>query len=340
MRHVVPLVLAVLVLLASFWAGLWWWSAQRVEEQFLQWQARQAAEGRDVTFTEMRVVGFPTHLRLSLSEPGMKDSSGWEWAGPDVTAEAALWQPRRVRLTFPGTHALQPPEDSMLAPLELASGAAEGWLWLDGRGVIEGMSLAFRRLALAGYFDGGTSAQALDVSWGRPAMMSGQEGADPGDVPFVLDIQELELPSAAEPPLGRSLQHLLAQGSLEGWLQLGPPAVTLPAWAAAGGQVVLNELQMDWGPLQLQGDASLTLDQEQRPLGAGRARVRGFEAAVGAFTEAGLMEEDIGSMARLALLAMSSENSDGERQIEVPITAQDGILRVGPLPLMPLPPLF
>ena len=126
----------------------------------------------------------------------------------------------------------------------------------------------------------------------------------------------------------------------DGVLQLGPPAVTLPAWAAAGGQVVLNELQMDWGPLQLQGDASLTLDQEQRPLGAGRARVRGFEAAVGAFTEAGLMEEDIGSMARLALLAMSSENSDGERQIEVPITAQDGILRVGPLPLMPLPPLF
>lgn len=339
MSRIVPLLLVVLVLLASFWSGLWWWSAHRLEEQFLQWQAAQAAEGRDFRFTEMRVGGFPTHLRLRLSEPAMTDLSGWEWRGPDVTAEAALWQPRRVQLEFPGTHSFQPPERSMLAPLEFAAGAAHGQLWLDNRGVIEGMRLAFQRLALAGYFDGGTRAQALEVGWGAAAV-DAQEDADARDVPFFLEIRELELPSAAEPPLGRSLERLLAQGALEGWLQLGPPAESVPAWAARGGQVKLDDLQISWGPLRLQGEANLTLDQERRPLGAGHARIVGFEAALGAFAEAGLVQEDIGSMARLALLAMSSENNAGQRQLEVPMTAQEGILRVGPLPLLPLPRLF
>ena len=342
MRYFFPLTLAFLILFASFWAGIWWWSSIRVEEQFLRWQARQAAEGRDFTFADMSVGGFPTHLRLNLTQPSMVDASGWQWSGPDLTAEAALWQPRRVSLEFPGTHVFEPPERSLLAPLELAAGVAEGDVWFDRRGLVDGMRLTFQRLALAGYFNGGTSAQALDVAWGRAIAEDQANGASRGvgDVPFFLAIDELELPSAAEPPLGRSLQELSAEGTIEGWLELGPPEEVIPAWAERGGQAQVEELRMTWGPLRLEGDASLTLDQERRPLGAGHARVQGFEAAVQAFTEAGLVEQDIGSMARMALLAMSQDSSDGQREIEVPITAQDGVLRVGPLPLLPLPPLF
>jgi hypothetical protein len=43
---------------------------------------------------------------------------------------------------------------------------------------------------------------------------------------------------------------------------------------------------------------------------------------------------------RFALLALSSEDEGGRRMIEVPLSAQDGVLLVGPLPLLPLDPLF
>jgi hypothetical protein len=342
MRYVFPVLLVALVLFGSFWAGIWWWSALQVEEQFLQWQAQQAAEGRVLDYTDMKVVGFPSHLRLKIDEPSMLDATGWRWNGADLTAEAPLWQPRQLHLTFPGTHTFQPPENSPLAPLELAAATAEGQLWLDRRGRLEGLRLDLRRLALAGYFNGGTKAESLLIGWGNAVEEGAATVADSDSdlVPFVLAIDELELPSAAEPPLGRSLQQLRARGNLDGLLEFGPPETVLPSWAERGGQVQLDEVQLTWGPLRLEGDGNLTLDQERRPLGAGHARIFGFEETVNALAEADLVKQDVAGLARLALLAMSSENSQGRRQIEVPITAQNGILRVGPLPLLPLPRLF
>lgn len=341
MSRILPLLLAPLLLLAVLWSSLWWWSATRLEQQFQQWQAREAARGREFHFTDVEVGGFPTHLRLSFSEVTMSDPSGWYWRGPAAVAESPLWQPRQVRLEFPGTHEFRPPEASMLAPLELATGVAQGELWLDRQGRIESMWLEFERLALAGYFAGATMARELQLAWGKTALQERGEMPAVDATPFMLELEDLELPSAAEPPLGRSLDRLLARGSLEGWSGFEPPlAESIPAWAQQGGAVKLEEIALFWGPLRLEGNATLTLDDKARPLGVGTARILGFEATLDAFTEAGLVQEEVTEVARFALLAMSSEDGQGHRQLKAPVTAQDGMLRVGPLPLFPLPPLF
>ena len=145
-------------------------------------------------YTDMKVVGFPSHLRLKIDEPSMLDATGWRWNGADLTAEAPLWQPRQLHLTFPGTHTFQPPENSPLAPLELAAATAEGQLWLDRRGRLEGLRLDLRRLALAGYFNGGTKAESLLIGWGNAVEEGAATVADSDSdlVPFVLAIDELE----------------------------------------------------------------------------------------------------------------------------------------------------
>ncbi|HLS68648.1 MAG TPA: DUF2125 domain-containing protein [Kiloniellales bacterium] len=342
MRSALPLLLVPLLLMAILWSSLWWWSATRLEAQFRDWQAREAAEGREFHFTDVKVGGFPTHLRLSFSDARMSNAKGWEWHGPAAMAEAPLWQPRDVWLEFAGNHRFLPPPTSLSAPLEFAAEVAQGRLWLDRQGRIEGMRLDLQGLAFTGYFDGGTSARALEIAWGRALqeVREARAALGAGDIAFFLKVEELELPTATEPPLGRNLEELVAEGTIEDWHHAGSIAEAVPAWADQGGHLQLDEVQMTWGPLWLQGDARVTLDEERRPLGAGHARLLGLEGTLDALTQGGMLKEDVGNMARLLLLAMSDESRDGQRQIEVPVTAENGVLRLGPLPLLPLPRLF
>lgn len=342
MRRFALYLLPPLLLLALLWSGFWWWSADRLEAELRAWQRVQAEQGREVTFGRVAVDGFPTHLRLRLGAPRASDASGWLWTGPEVVGRASLWRPQRIELRFPGTQRLEPPPGSPLAPLELAAARAEGLVLVTSEGEVEAGRLRLERIALAGYVDGGTSAEALELAWGVEPIAGTAAAAEPsGDaVPFLFRVDGLTMPSAIEPPLGRSLERLVAAGRIEGRAPAGPPAESLPVWAAAGGLLDLQSLELLWGPLRLEGTGSLTLDPEHRPLGAGNARILGFERAIEAFTDGGLVEEQIGRMVGLALLALSSEDESGRRAIEVPLTAQDGVLSVGPLPLLPLDPLF
>lgn len=343
MRRVALYLLLPLLPLALLWSGFWWWSADRLEGELQAWQRLQAEQGRQVSFGDVAIDGYPTHLRLRLASPRVSDASGWLWTGPQVTGQASVWRPQRITLSFPGTQRLEPPPGSPLAPLELAAARAEGLVLLASDGRVEAGRLRLDRVALAGYVDGGTSAEALELAWGlEPIAGSMVEAAEPaGDpLPFLFRVEGLSMPSAVEPPLGRSLERLVAAGRIEGRPPAGPPAESLPVWAAAGGLLDLQSLELVWGPLRLEGTGSLTLDPQHRPLGAGNARILGFERAIQAFTDGGVVEEQIGRMVGLALLALSSEDESGRRMIEVPLTAQDGVLLVGPLPLLPLDPLF
>jgi len=342
MRRLAFYLLPPLLLLALLWGGFWWWSADRLEAELRAWQRVQAEQGREVSFGGVAVGGFPTHLRLQLGAPRVSDASGWLWTGPEVVGRASLWQPQRIELGFPGTQRLEPPPGSTLAPLELAAARAEALVLVTSEGDVEAGRLRFERVALAGYVDGGTSAESVELAWGVEPIAGSAAAGEPagGALPFLFRVDGLAMPSAIQPPLGRSLERLLAAGRVEGRPPVGPPAESLPLWAAAGGLLDLQSLELVWGPLRLEGAGSLTLDSEHRPLGAGNARILGFERAIEAFTDGGLVEEQIGRMVGLALLALSSEDESGRRAIEVPLTAQDGVLFVGPLPLLPLDPLF
>lgn len=338
MRWLLLYFLLPLVLLGLLWSGFWWWSAGKLRDQLERWQAVQAEQGRKVSFRAVRVEGFPARLRLHLADPEVADRSGWLWEGPTITGEASLWQPRRIHLSFPGTQRLEPPPGSPLAPLELATGDAEGDAVLARDGSLDSFRLRFDGVALAGYVNGGTRAESLELGWGGEARSADGSGAE--DFPFLLRIEGLEMPSAIEPPLGRNLERLVATGRVEGRPRIGPPAVTLPEWADAGGVVELETLEVVWGPLRLEGDASLSLDPQNRPLGAGTARILGFERSLDAFVEGGLVEEEVAGAVRFGLLALSGRDENGQRVIEVPLSAQDGVLLIGPLPLLPLPALF
>ena len=77
-----------------------------------------------------------------------------------------------------------------------------------------------------------------------------------------------------------------------------------------------------------------------QPVGAMTATVSGHGETIDALVAADVIRPRDGSIARLILTAMSKSPAEGgEPQIRVPLTAQDGYLSVGPVRLIPLPPI-
>jgi len=83
----------------------------------------------------------------------------------------------------------------------------------------------------------------------------------------------------------------------------------------------------------------MTLDQALRPQAALTAQVAGYGEALDAFAAAGAMRPSDAALAKTFLNIMAKTIS-GRRVIEIPLTAQDGTLFAGPLPLVKLKPVL
>ena len=90
----------------------------------------------------------------------------------------------------------------------------------------------------------------------------------------------------------------------------------------------------------MRANGTVALDQRMRLLGALTADIRGFEEALGALAEAGILRREMLPASRVTLnLLAKTDKSDGRRVLTVPLTAQDGALLVGPIKLAVLPPV-
>jgi hypothetical protein len=110
-------------------------------------------------------------------------------------------------------------------------------------------------------------------------------------------------------------------------------------WRDSGGKIDVTRFVLTWAPLDADGDATLALDQANRPLGAGTLRVRGHNEAIDALVQARLIRPQEAFAAKLMLSPLARPAPDGRPQIQTPVTAQDGRLSINNIPLLPLPAL-
>src|SRR5690606_16309733 len=118
----------------------------------------------------------------------------------------------------------------------------------------------------------------------------------------------------------------------------GPPEQALRRWRDDGGTLALRGLAIDWGPSHLTGEGTLTPDQAMRPLAAVTATSGRHGGALDGRGATRGAPPRHGSSPRPLLTAVSRTPADGSPpRIDVPLTAQDGFLHVGPPKLIPLP---
>lgn len=325
-RRALAAALAMVALAAAGWSVYWHLAAARVEARLAQWPAAGGAwQG---SYAAAAVSGFPFWLAVEVERPALAWRQGAVlWRGSRLTVRSRPWAPARFSIDLPPRQQLAFEHGRHELEIAMARGRAEAVL--DGGGLrmlaarLERVTvtaaagpLAVERLA----FD---AAAAGDALWEAGVLA---EGLSAGTL---------------APPLAARLPHLEAmlrwRGALGGE---GGLARRLDAWREAGGIVDVLSLAAAWPPLAVEASGTLALDRQLRPIGAFRAAMTGYDALLDALERSGRLRPGVAVLAAAVLDAMAAPDEDGRRRLAVAVAIQDGMLSVGPFPLLPVPPLL
>lgn len=323
----------LLVIAAGAVSGGWLWAAQSFESGWRTWVEARRAEGYRFSDSEPQVGGFPLRVTAHLAEPAVIAPQGWRWQGPPVAASARAWDPFGVRFRTPGRHVV---ELDGRAPLTVDAARARGRVDLAPSGP-ERVSADLGRVRLEGLPVGPAAMDSARLELGpRRTAAAGRQAVD-----VAIAARGVTLPDGVKTPLGRGLDRLDVEATVEGRIPGAPPAEALDGWRRNGGVVKVHRLQVTWGPLRLDGGGNLALDEQMRPLGSLKAEVRGLSATLDRLVQAGMVEPGPAQLAKIAVAALGRRDQDsGDTVIEVPITLRDGRLYLGPAALLRLSPVL
>jgi hypothetical protein len=318
----------LLVLLAGGY-GLWWRHlTEMLRADLDHWVAERAAVGWKISTGAVAVSGFPLHVVLTLSAPGVEDPSGNAWQGPALAVVIPLFDPQHPHLEAPGEHvvAIKGRE-----PVHISIQGASADLAVDGHGLND-LSLDLAMGSAGSAHLGRSSLQLRRLAAGQVAH----------DVPswsLRLSLENLGLPDDPRLLFGPLLSSIQLEAHLQGSVTGGAVEQALRAWRDDGGTVEIDRLSVDWKPLALSGTGTLALDRDLQPMVASNCDIRGLFEAVDALTRSGVVRPQDAGMVKLIFGLMMKSDKNGAKTLSVPLTIQNRVLSVGPVKLLELPVL-
>jgi hypothetical protein len=303
------------------------------------WLEARRAEGAEASYGGLTHEGFPFRIVVRLDSPRL--------ALPEVPPRP-LWQASRLALVLQpwdlrhlifdlsGQGRLEADDGARRRRLDydVAEGLAS--YQTDTAGRLLRLSVDLRQVALDE--PGGAAAT---LARGQLHVRPGESGAI--ETALQLDNLHLDtdrLPEALRPlpAFGPEVALLQVDASIEGAPPLaGDPRSWLARWRDQGGDLQLRRLKLTWGEVDIESTGTLALDAEMRPLGALTAKVKGHEHLIDAAVAAGQMRRKDAQIAKAVLGTLASAAGG---VLSVPITLQDGVASLGPVPIARLQPLF
>lgn len=335
-----------LLLLAAAVTGYWLWARQALDSGIAKWRAEQIERGYDVAYQGPSFGGFPFALSVTFDAPRVVTPQGLTWQGPTVLGEAKLWDPFTIDLSFPGRHRLELPaevaaelgREEVPQEADIAAETATGRVVLQRDGKVEMAAVDLGGLQLTGADIETVTLQRLTARLG-PLRPGSETTLD--EVDLVGEALFVELPPGRGGLLGDAVARLSFDSTLVGGIPPGKPAEALPAWRDRGGRWRFHRLVALWGPLDLQAEGRLELDQALRPAGLFEAELKGANKIIKRLIDSGAVKPEAALAAQIAVAAMGrSDTATGETVLTAPISLRQGLVYLGPIPLFPVSPVL
>jgi hypothetical protein len=338
----IVLVAAPLLLVAA--DTLYWRvAAHNLEEGFAGWLAERRATGWTATTQPPVRGGWPLAATLTVPEVrlagGQQDfPGGITWSAERLTLRVGLLRPGRLEVAAEGAQRLRLADgpdlpytaDRLRIIMPLQSGAPPRSADITARNLRAGMPTGGDAVA-------GMTIGLLHANFElRPSAQSGEPA-----LAFGLRAESIGPPPPLARLLGPRIAVLAVEGALDGPVPHAPsPIDRASAWRDGGGTLEIQRCALNWGPLDLTASATLSLDEQLQPMGAGSARVVGYAETLDALAAHAVVSRSAATAAKavLSLLAHSPDDG-GPPDVEVPLTLQYRTLSMRQVPLVRLPEL-
>lgn len=349
-RAMPKLVIAGLLLLVAIAGGYyayWRYVAQQLEAGIEQWAADQRAQGGEVRFAWAGISGFPFAFQARFQQPQLRlrlPGAEFQWGSGFLAAEMSPWDLRSVRVASPAQQVFRFRQDRQPGEWRLIVAGLSGELRFPGTG-------ALREIRVDLQLPDATRPDGLALA-AREARLHVLLPDDPPrdySMPFAMieaELSKLLLPAGTRLLTTEPVEHASVSAIIRGPvavpvdLATAPPLTEILAgWRDSGGDVEVKSFSFTQGPLALGGEATLALDGNLQPLGAGTVKASGLSEAVEILLKDGLIPADRALVARTTAKALERTGADGKPEAKFALSLQNGVLSFGPAPLLQVPPI-
>lgn len=336
MRRTIIIALAVIAFLAAGWTAYWFVMADRAADWIAVWAAPAPGKAWHGSFGASEVSGFPFSMDVHLSDPEITwqgRSGGAVWQGAWMTASFLPWSLAAFDIELPPQQYVSVVQDGSLRMAAISMAQGRGHI-----AIADNRASAVRAEFTDLLVEFAQNRAPVTADRLLVEVEAAEDEAAAWDAAIQVDgagfHSEVPEPFIGEVPL------FLATLRLHGDMPEGPLEQRLAAWRDGGGFIDVLSLKLDWPPLDIEGNGTLALDRQMRPLGAFTADVVGYRATIDAFEKLGRLTRNQAMIAATAMDAMATTDADGNKRLSVPLTMQDGRLYAGPILLGDLPPLL
>lgn len=357
--------LALVLVLAAVWSGVWYYAAGKAETRINDWQAQQAKAGRVFSCGTQSVGGFPFRIEVRCGDAAieLKDTRPpLALRLRQILVVAQIWDPKLLIAEFTGPLTVSDPGKP---PYATAT-------WTFAQASVRGTPAVPERASIAAddlKLEGAAPGTSLFDSKHAEFHARMQFGSWPNNPALDLAVK---LNAATAPALGPYTREPLDAdilAVLHGMKDFAPKPlpVRLREWQAVGGKLEIQNARVAQGEALATATGTLALTQRGRLDGVLRLSVVGidkFLPAIGGERKGAPLSLDRAAPALNAIdravpglgarLAPQAQNLaagllgllgppveiEGKRGVAVLVRFTDGAASLGPIPLGQVPPAF
>ena len=289
----------LVVILSALYCGYWFVMSGVILKGANEWVDEQRTIGRTVSYSDMKVTGFPYRFVLDVEEPAIYP--------PDLRARreaetlqliAMSWNLKHIIARSPGENTFELPNGQTLVASAAPSSAAS-FVLEDGNL----RRIGIEATELIAQIDHYSTLTAGLFSLGLRPMPEAEN-----NLQAALSFENLTLP--AEIPdaefLGQEITELVLWAEIENFYPLVETDLTFTEWKLEQNHIKLERGDLDMGPLDLSMRANVVLDRENDPDGTVSVYLERSEDLIAAIEEAGAMTP--GLRTGIAAIALTSRN--------------------------------
>ncbi len=341
--RILYLSIAALVLIIGGYVFWWFHVADTMRDLAENWKQQRLTEGYKISHGPLTTSGFPYRVRITAEDVTLSNPGHFQQPEVFLSRFWAVTQPWRVNHVIFGVEGASRADwldKGQPRSLDLASATALGSATFNQKGRIRTVAVDLTDIQMAPSWREPVTAARIQIH-GRPAPTQGDlRNTAEQDQQIAVRINNLTIDGMEDFPLGKTIENFALSTNLEGTIQKLPSAETLSAWRDQGGALDIKSLKMAWGHGKIDGEGRLKIDQQNYPSGSLKTKISGYEKILEALTTTGQVEPNLARTVGFALDLLARDGEDGTKYLQLPVTAQEGGIYLGPLFLMRLQPLF
>lgn len=324
----------IVVILALIYSGYWFVGARAVENGAKSQLAQMSDDGWSISYDALETRGFPSRFDTTVSDLNISaPDQSVGYASEIIQVLALSYQPNKAIVAFPPTQMMI--LDGL--PITVNSDGLRASLGLKANTALSLDQVTAEATSVAFLLD-----QATLSSLNSLIASVRENSTQPNSYDTYFTFSDILWPQLilGSLPMTAGLPDTISNATFDAAVTLDKPLDrhTLPEWQAEPGKLMGMELRsfsMNWGAFLISASGAFTVDQDGIPDGTITLTINDWKGLLDIAQSTGLMPAQLQFMAQ----SMGQTLSQGERELVLPITVQNGNLSVGTFPLGPAPRL-